>query len=307
MNEQEMMQRQKIEKREKFDRILAYILIVILLGAMAFVLYAKFVMEPNKDTDNNEDNTPNYITLTDISSSLNASSLASRYTSDGANFNSSITNNELTVTYVKDTTNLNLVIPLVNNELEVKLDSANSEIITDVYKEIAKIICVFYSKVESSCTSSIENVSETNPVSGIRFFKDGDNSYVYIDITKGIQIQNGSANSEEELVYTEATTTDLSLTHYKLNISNTEISNINITSSDADIKFSGDIKGNSEDKDLSVIVKLFDNDGNNIGENKYEYTLENPLNEEGTFEVAFILSDTLKLEDIKKYSIDVVR
>lgn len=306
MDEQEMIQRQKIEKREKVDRILAYILIVILLGAIAFVLYAKFVMEPKKETNEPEEYTPNYITLTDISSSLNSSSLADKYTSDGANFNSSISNNELAITYVKDTTNLNLSIPLVNNELEVRVDSANNEIITEIYKEISKIVCVFYGNNESSCVNAIDSVNETNPVSGIRFVSDGDNTTVYIDITKGIEVQNNT-NSEDELVYTEATTTDISLTNYKLNISNTEISNININSSDSDIKFSGNIKGNSEDNNLSVVVKLFDNDNNTLGENKYEYTLENPLNEEGTFEVAFILSDTLKLEDIKKYSIDVVR
>ena len=34
MNEQEMIQRQKIEKREKTDIILAYILIVILLAGI---------------------------------------------------------------------------------------------------------------------------------------------------------------------------------------------------------------------------------------------------------------------------------
>lgn len=307
MNEQEMIQRQKIEKREKIDRILAYILIVILLGAIAFVLYAKFIMEPKEDTTKPEEYTPNYITLTDISSSLNNSSLAVKYTNDGANFNSSMSNNELIVTYVKDTTNLNLNIPLVNNELEIVVDPTNSEIITDIYKEIAKIVCMFYGNDENSCANAIDSANDTNPVSGIRFLSNGDNTTVYIDIMRGIEVQNDNSNSEDELVYTEATTTDLSLTNYKLNISGTEISNINIISSDLDIKFSGNIKGNSGDNNLSVIVKLFDNDSNTLGENKYEYTLENPLNEEGTFEVTFIFNDTLKLEDIKKYSIDVVR
>lgn len=306
MNEQEMIQRQKIEKREKIDRVIAYILIVILLGAIAFVLYAKFVMK----ADNNkqpEEYTPNYIALTDISSSLNSSALASKYSADGANFSSSISNNAIVVSYVKDTTNLNLNIPLVNNELEVVIDSTNNGIITDIYKEIATIVCVFYGGNDSSCRSTIDTANADNTVDGIRFLSNGDNTTVYIDIMRGIEVQNDNSNSEDELVYTEATTTDLSLTNYKLNISGTEISNINIISSDLDIKFSGNIKGNSGDNNLSVIVKLFDNDSNTLGENKYEYTLENPLNEEGTFEVAFIFNDTLKLEDIKKYSIDVVR
>ena len=308
MNEQEMIQRQKIEKREKVDRVIAYILIVILLGAIAFVLYAKFIMKTDDNTTKPEEYTPNYITLTDISSSLNSSILANRYLNDGVTFSSSISNNALVVTYVKDTTNLNLNIPLVNNELEVVIDSTNSEIITDIYKEISTIICTFYGNDETSCRTTIDTVNADNPIEGIRFVNNDDTNTVYIDVMKGIPVQSiTNSNSESGLLYTEVTTVDLSLTNYKLNISNTEISNINVTTSDTDIKFSGNINGTSGEEGLSVVVKLFDEMANTLGENKYEYTLENPLNGEGTFEVSFILSDTLKLENIKKYSIDVVR
>ena len=308
MNEQEMIQRQKIEKREKVDRVIAYILIVILLGAIAFVLYAKFIMKTDDNTTKPEEYTPNYITLTDISSSLNSSILANRYLNDGVTFSSSISNNALVVTYVKDTTNLNLNIPLVNNELEVVIDSTNSEIITDIYKEISTIICTFYGNDETSCRTTIDTVNADNPIEGIRFVNNDDTNTVYIDVMKGIPVQSiTNSNTESGLLYTEVTTVDLSLTNYKLNISNTEISNINVTTSDTDIKFSGNINGTSGEEGLSVVVKLFDEMSNTLGENKYEYTLENPLNGEGTFEVSFILSDTLKLENIKKYSIDVVR
>lgn len=308
MNEQEMIQRQKIEKREKVDRVIAYILIVILLGAIAFVLYAKFIMKTDDNTTKPEEYTPNYITLTDISSSLNSSILANRYLNDGVTFSSSISNNAIIVSYVKDTTNLNLNIPLVNNELEVVIDSTNSEIITDIYKEISTIICTFYGNDETSCRTTIDTVNADNPIEGIRFVNNDDTNTVYIDIMKGIPVQSiTNSNSESGLLYTEVTTVDLSLTNYKLNISNTEISNINVTTSDTDIKFSGNINGTSGEEGLSVVVKLFDEMANTLGENKYEYTLENPLNGEGTFEVSFILSDTLKLENIKKYSIDVVR
>lgn len=308
MNEQEMIQRQKIEKREKVDRVIAYILIVILLGAIAFVLYAKFIMKTDDNTTKPEEYTPNYITLTDISSLLNSSALANRYLNDGVTFSSSISNNALVVTYVKDTTNLNLNIPLVNNELEVVIDSTNSEIITDIYKEISTIICTFYGNDETSCRTTIDTVNADNPIEGIRFVNNDDTNTVYIDVMKGIPVQSiTNSNTESGLLYTEVTTVDLSLTNYKLNISNTEISNINVTTSDTDIKFSGNINGTSGEEGLSVVVKLFDEMANTLGENKYEYTLENPLNGEGTFEVSFILSDTLKLENIKKYSIDVVR
>ena len=39
MNEEELMRMKKIEKREKVDIVLAYMLIVILLGAIVFILY----------------------------------------------------------------------------------------------------------------------------------------------------------------------------------------------------------------------------------------------------------------------------
>ena len=50
MNEQEMIQRQKIEKREKTDIILAYILIVILLAGIGIVLYLKYGSSQDKNS-----------------------------------------------------------------------------------------------------------------------------------------------------------------------------------------------------------------------------------------------------------------
>ena len=68
MNEQEMMMNEKIKKREKVDTILAYILLVFLLGAIIFILYLKFIRKGDNTTPVEKPN--NYITLNDISNSL---------------------------------------------------------------------------------------------------------------------------------------------------------------------------------------------------------------------------------------------
>ena len=112
-NEQELFLRQKIEKREKIDTIIAYILMVILLGAIAAIIILKIndkedVLEPPVD-----EYTPTYITLNEISTSLNNSNLASNYISEGATFTSSVTDNAINVIYTKDDINLNLTMSMV--------------------------------------------------------------------------------------------------------------------------------------------------------------------------------------------------
>ena len=126
MNEQEMILRQKIEKREKFDTILAYVLLVILLGCIVIVLYLKFV---KKEDTLPEEYIPKYIGLSDISSSLNSSDLANRYINDNATFNSNVNGNTLVVSYVKDDVNVELNIPMVGSELEITIPSDNSDIV----------------------------------------------------------------------------------------------------------------------------------------------------------------------------------
>ena len=60
-------------------------------------------------------------------------------------------------------------------------------------------------------------------------------------------------------------------------------------------------------RDRSIIVKLYDNDGNVVGEDKKEYTADKALNGEDTFEFSFTYNDTLKKDNVKDYSINVVR
>lgn len=297
MNEEELMRMKKIEKREKLDIALAYMLIVILLGAIVVILYLKFI---KKEEPKQDDQLPTYISLNEITAGLNSSTLANRYTNDGATFTSTVSNDAIVVTYTKGEQNININIPLVNNELQVNIVKENEEIITDTYKEIANIICKYYGNSEDSCRTTINNIKSDSQ--GIRFISDANNSYVYIDINKSVDVTNVSNSA-----YTEETKVTLDNTNYSLKISDTEISNITVTNSDTDIKVSGSIKNLSTEGVLSINVKLYDTDGNVIGEEKKEYTTDNALSSEDTFEISFTYSDTLKKDDVKEYSINVVR
>lgn len=297
MNEEELMRMKKIEKREKVDIALAYMLIVILLGAIVVILYLKFI---RKEEPRQDDQLPTYISLNEITAGLNSSTLANRYTNDGATFTSTVSNDAIVVTYTKGEQNININIPLVNNELQVNIAKENEKIITDTYKEIANIICRYYGNSEDSCRTTINNIKSDSQ--GIRFISDANNSYVYIDINKSVDVTNVFNSA-----YTEETKVTLDNTNYSLKISDTEISNITVTNSDTDIKVSGSIKNLSTEGALSIIVKLYDTDGNVIGEDKKEYTTDNALSSEDTFEISFTYSDTLKKDVVKEYSINVVR
>ena len=186
MNEQDLILTQKIEKREKFDTILAYILLAILLGAILLVIYLKFLKK--EEVVKPEEYTPNYISLNEISTKLNNSTLANRYLNDSATFNTSVQNNTLNVLYTKEDKNINLNIPMINDELEVSITEDNKEIITDIYKEITNIICMYYGNTESSCRTTINNISSSSPVEGIRFVTDENNNKVYITTTRSIKV-----------------------------------------------------------------------------------------------------------------------
>ena len=207
---------------------------------------------------------------------------------------------EIVVTYTKGEQNININIPLVNNELQVNIAKENEQIITDTYKEIANIICKYYGNSEDSCRTTINNIKSDSQ--GIRFISDANNSYVYIDINKSVDVTNVFNGA-----YTEETKVTLDNTNYSLKISDTEISNITVTNSDTDIKVSGSIKNLSTEGTLSIIVKLYDNDGNVVGEDKKEYTADKALNGEDTFEFSFAYNDTLKKDNVKDYSINVAR
>ena len=266
MNEEEMMRMKKIEKREKTDTILAYILIVILIACLGVILFLKFV---KKEDTKPEEHEPNYISINEIVTKFNSSTLISKYNNDGIKLVASKSDNTIVIIYM------------------------------DIYKELANIVCTYYGNSEDNCRTTIDKIK--SDTQGIRFVTNGDNKYVYIDITKGVDV-NASTNT-----YTEETKVSLDNVSYVLNISDTEIKNIVVDNGDTAIKISGGIKNLSTEGVLSIIVKLYDNDGNVVGEDKKEYTADKALNGEDTFEFSFAYNDTLKKDNVKDYSINVVR
>ena len=280
MNEEEMM-RQKVEKREKVDTIIAYCLIVILIGCIAILSILKLTKK--EDEVKPDDHTPSYATLNDVVTNLNNSNL---------DVTASTSNNAVVVT-TKDGS-LNLNIPLVNNELEVAYNKDNEEVVTNIYKEITTNLCVFYGNTNDICTSVVNNITKDSTVNGIRFITEGDNTKVYINLLASIDV---SSYKEE---YTEETIKDISINNYSLNINDVNVSNIVINNSDTDIVFTSDLKNNNSDK-YTITVKLYDENNNSIGEESKEYTTEDKL------EIKFTYSDSLLKDNVKKYSINITR
>lgn len=296
MNEEEMILRKKIEKREKVDTIIAYVLLVVLLACIFIVLYLKFI---RKEDTPEEEYKPNYISLNEISNSLNTSTLASNYQNDGANFNSSVLDNSIVITYNKENTILNLNVPLISSELKIDIDGENADIKKEIYKEIASIICVYYGNNANSCKNTLDNVNSENSVSGIRFTNEDNINNVYVNTTKSFNLLG--------TIYNEVTKVSINSANYTLNLMNTKISNIKIYN-DEKLVFGGDIERlNDDTSNVSVLVKLYDKEDNFLAENKYEFNNDNSLEDKKTFEVSFILSDTLKMENISKYSIEIIK
>lgn len=284
MNEQnydQEMMRQKVEKREKVDTIIAYCLIVILIGCIAILSILKLTKK--EDEVKPDDHTPSYATLNDVVTNLNNSNL---------DITASTSNNAVVVT-TKDGS-LNLNIPLVNNELEVTYNKDNEEVVTNIYKEITTNLCVFYGNNNDTCTSVVNNITKDNTVNGIRFITEGDNTKVYINLLASIDI---SSYKEK---YTEETIKDISINNYSLNINDVNVSNIVINNSDTDIVFTSNLKNNNSDK-YTITIKLYDENNNSIGEESKEYTTEDKL------EIKFTYSDSLLKDNVKKYSINITR
>ena len=281
MNEEEIMRMKKIEKREKVDTIIAYCLIVILIGCIAILSILKLTKK--EDEVKPDDHTPSYATLNDVVTNLNNSNL---------DVTASTSNNAVVVT-TKDGS-LNLNIPLVNNELEVTYNKDNEEVVTNIYKEITTNLCAFYGNTNDICTSVVNNITKDSTVNGIRFVTEGDNTKVYINLLASIDV---SSYKEE---YTEETIKDISINNYSLNINDVNVSNIVINNSDTDIVFTSDLKNNNSDK-YTITVKLYDENNNSIGEESKEYTTEDKL------EIKFTYSDSLLKDNVKKYSINITR
>ena len=284
MNEQEMIMNEKIRKREKLDTILAYILLVFLIGAILFILYLKFIKREDTTTPVEKPN--NNITLNDISNSLNNSTLANRYLNDNVTFSSKVNGTSLVIDYKKDDKIVNLNVNTMGTELEFTMNEDNRLVTEDIYKEVANIICVYYKNTEDACRSTLSKVDENNPINGIRYVTSDNNILVYVNTAKSIDIENIDT-------YTEVTKTELSKTNYELKLDTETINNIKITNADTLITFTGNVTTTSESKNMSIVVTLYgDNDTNKLEENK-------------EFKVEFTLNDTLNLDSIKAYSISI--
>ena len=296
MNEQEMIMNEKIRKREKLDTILAYILLVFLIGAILFILYLKFIKREDTTTPVEKPN--NNITLNDISNSLNNSTLANRYLNDNVTFSSKVNGNSLVIDYKKDDKIVNLNVNTMGTELEFTMNEDNRLVTEDIYKEVANIICVYYKNTEDACRSTLSKVDENNPINGIRYVTSDNNILVYVNTAKSIDIENIDT-------YTEVTKTELSKTNYELKLDTETINNIKITNADTLITFTGNVTTTSESKNMSIVVTLYGDNDTKLTEEKYEFNDTNKLEENKEFKVEFTLNDTLNLDSIKAYSISI--
>lgn len=296
MNEQEMIMNEKIRKREKLDTILAYILLVFLIGAILFILYLKFIKREDTTTPVEKPN--NNITLNDISNSLNNSTLANRYLNDNVTFSSKVNGTSLVIGYKKDDKIVNLNVNTMGTELEFTMNEDNRLVTEDIYKEVANIICVYYKNTEDACRSTLSKVDENNPINGIRYVTSDNNILVYVNTAKSIDIENIDT-------YTEVTKTELSKTNYELKLDTETINNIKITNADTLITFTGNVTTTSESKNMSIVVTLYGDNDTKLTEEKYEFNDTNKLEENKEFKVEFTLNDTLNLDSIKAYSISI--
>lgn len=296
MNEQEMIMNEKIRKREKLDTVLAYILLVFLIGAILFILYLKFIKREDTTTPVEKPN--NNITLNDISNSLNNSTLANRYLNDNVTFSSKVNGTSLVIDYKKDDKIVNLNVNTMGTELEFTMNEDNRLVTEDIYKEVANIICVYYKNTEDACRSTLSKVDENNPINGIRYVTSDNNILVYVNTAKSIDIENIDT-------YTEVTKTELSKTNYELKLDTETINNIKITNADTLITFTGNVTTTSESKNMSIVVTLYGDNDTKLTEEKYEFNDTNKLEENKEFKVEFTLNDTLNLDSIKAYSISI--
>lgn len=296
MNEQEMIMNEKIRKREKLDTILAYILLVFLIGAILFILYLKFIKREDTTTPVEKPN--NNITLNDISNSLNNSTLANRYLNDNVTFSSKVNGTSLVIDYKKDDKIVNLNVNTMGTELEFTMNEDNRLVTEDIYKEVANIICVYYKNTEDACRSTLSKVDDNNPINGIRYVTSDNNILVYVNTAKSIDIENIDT-------YTEVTKTELSKTNYELKLDTETINNIKITNAGTLITFTGNVTTTSESKNMSIVVTLYGDNDTKLTEEKYEFNDTNKLEENKEFKVEFTLNETLTLDNIKAYSISI--
>lgn len=193
MNEQEIMQKNAIEKREKTDTMIAYGLIVILSLCIIILLYLKFVRK--EETPVIVDNPPvetNTTSLNIISRGLNNSDLVVKYNEKGETISSKVEENNLIITYTKDNEDKEYNIALEGDELEFNVEKDDT-IIEDIYKEVAYVICSYSGVGNSVCRTAADTINEST--SGIRIVEKDDSKLVYVSIKDTIVAAGSASNS----------------------------------------------------------------------------------------------------------------
>ncbi len=276
MNEEDLMIQKKIEKREKTDIMIAYVMIVVLVICILLVVYLKFIRKnDNNNNGNTTEYTVNYISLGTITSDIN-NNLSSKYSGINANTGE----NSINVNYG----NILFDVKLINNELEFNMDNDNKELSEDIYKEIVTSICSYYSNDRDGCKKGADAITFGNNDTGIRFV----NNTMYISTTNGIS----PISNIDNVIYTEETIADIDNFDYEINMNDKVISDINVDMSDVDITISGDLSSSG-----NVNVKIYDND---------EKLLEEKSTDgENNFSISFEYNDNLNIDSIKKYSISI--
>ena len=108
-------------------------------------------------------------------------------------------------------------------------------------------------------------------------------------------------------VYNTVTKVSINETDYILNLDNIKISDIKITTVDNKLTFNYSVeRTNDETSNVSVVTKLYNKDGLVINENKHDFNENNPLTT-SELEITFVLTETLKIEDITNYSIEIIK
>lgn len=276
MNEQDLIIQKKIEKREKTDIMLAYILIVVLTLGIIFILYLKFIKNKDVKDEVPTEYTVNSITLNDIANSL-SSNLSSSYNTLIALANE----NSILVSYG----DINYTIPLVNNELVFTIDNDNQELSKDIYTEVLASVCTFYRNDREGCKNAASSVSEDISITGVRF---ADNN-VYITILNSIS----PIETPTVPIYNTEIDTNID-TAFEVEMNNTKISNIVIDTTDK-VTVTGDITYTGDKTSSKVTVKLYDENSTLLEEKS--------IDAEDKFSIIFEYSDTLKIENVKKYSV----
>ena len=165
---------EKVDKREKKDIMLSYILIVILVCCISFVLSIKFLFGDTVSDDTDDDYSENHISLSQLATSVN-DKLNTKYAGISVLSSGSGINIEYgDITYTASLIN--------NNELEYTIDSDNKDLSEDVYKELVASVCTYYYEDRDGCILAAKKLDSNT--SGIRFVGD---DKVYIDIVNSVK------------------------------------------------------------------------------------------------------------------------